>query len=243
TFILHIRICRVKSFFAWRATKSGAWPSTCCKYATADVHSIGVMGMETIGERIKRLRQERDLSPEDLAKAIGKHRSTYYRYESDEIENMPMSVLTKLARALGVSEAYLLTGQDDSNLRTKRVPILGSVAAGEPILATEEYGDYVELGDDGIQVDFCLRVKGDSMRDARIMDGDLVFVRRQPTVQNGEIAVVLIDDEVTLKRVYITEQGIILKPENPAYQPMFVSHDDFHQVRILGRAVAFQSKL
>ena len=199
--------------------------------------------METIGERIKRLRQERDLSPEDLAKAIGKHRSTYYRYESDEIENMPMSVLTKLARALGVSEAYLLTGQDDSNLRTKRVPILGSVAAGEPILATEEYGDYVELGDDGIQVDFCLRVKGDSMRDARIMDGDLVFVRRQPTVQNGEIAVVLIDDEVTLKRVYITEQGIILKPENPAYQPMFVSHEDFRQVRILGRAVAFQSKL
>src|SRR5690606_14008328 len=162
-----------------------------CDCRCTDVHSIGVMGMETIGERIKRLRQERDLSPEDLAKAIGKHRSTYYRYESDEIENMPMSVLTKLARALGVSEAYLLTGQDDSNLRTKRVPILGSVAAGEPILATEEYGDYVELGDDGIQVDFCLRVKGDSMRDARIMDGDLVFVRRQPTVQNGEIAVVL----------------------------------------------------
>lgn len=199
--------------------------------------------METIGERIKRLRQERDLSPEDLAKAIGKHRSTYYRYESDEIENMPMSVLTKLARALGVSEAYLLTGQDDSNLRTKRVPILGSVAAGEPILATEEYGDYVELGDDGIQVDFCLLVKGDSMRDARIMDGDLVFVRRQPTVQNGEIAVVLIDDEVTLKRVYITEQGIILRPENPAYEPMFFSHEDFRQVRILGKAVAFQSKL
>jgi len=199
--------------------------------------------METIGERIKRLRQERDLSPEDLAKAIGKHRSTYYRYESDEIENMPMSVLTKLARALGVSEAYLLTGQDDSNLRTKRVPILGSVAAGEPILATEEYGDYVELGDDGIQVDFCLRVKGDSMRDARIMDGDLVFVRRQPTVQNGEIAVVLIDDEVTLKRVYITEKGVILKPENPAYEPMFFSHEDFRQVRILGKAVAFQSKL
>jgi len=199
--------------------------------------------METIGERIKRLRKKRGLSADEVAKALEKDRSTYYRYESDEIENMPISVLPKLAKVLGTTEAYILTGKNDDALRTKRIPILGVVAAGEPILATESYEDYVELGDDGIRVDFCLRVTGDSMKDARIMDGDIVFVRRQPTVQNGEIAVVLIDDEVTLKRVYITEQGIILKPENPAYQPMFVSHEDFRQVRILGRAVAFQSKL
>src|SRR5690606_38420934 len=98
--------------------------------------------------------------------------------------------------------------------------------------------------DGNIRVDFCLRVQGDSMIGARIQDGDIVFVRRQPTVDNGDIAVVLIDDEVTLKRVYITEQGIILKSENPAYQPIFVSHqEEYRQVRILGRAVAFQSKL
>jgi len=199
--------------------------------------------METIGERIKRLRKKRGLSADEVAKALEKDRSTYYRYESDEIENMPISVLPKLAKVLGTTEAYILTGKNDDALRTKRIPILGVVAAGEPILATESYEDYVELGDDGVRVDFCLRVKGDSMKDARIMDGDIVFVRRQPTVQNGEIAVVLIDDEVTLKRVYITEKGVILKPENPAYQPMFVSHEDFRQVRILGRAVAFQSKL
>lgn len=174
--------------------------------------------METIGERIKRLRKKRGLSADAVAKALEKDRSTYYRYESDEIENMPISVLPKLAKVLGTTEAYILTGKNDDALRTKRIS-------------------------DGIRVDFCLRVKGDSMKDARIMDGDIVFVRRQPTVQNGEIAVVLIDDEVTLKRVYITEQGIILRPENPAYQPMFVSHEDFRQVRILGRAVAFQSKL
>jgi len=199
--------------------------------------------METIGERIKRLRKKRGLSADEVAKALEKNRSTYYRYESDEIENMPISVLPKLAKVLGTTEAYILTGKNDDALRTKRIPILGAVAAGEPILATESYEDYVELGDDGVRVDFCLRVKGDSMRDARIMDGDLVFVRRQPTVQNGEIAVVLIDDEVTLKRVYTTEKGVILKPENPAYEPMFFSHEDFRQVRILGKAVAFQSKL
>ena len=199
--------------------------------------------METIGERIKRLRKKRGLSADEVAKALEKDRSTYYRYESDEIENMPISVLPKLAKVLGTTEAYILTGKNDDALRTKRIPILGVVAAGEPILATESYEDYVELGDDGIRVDFCLRVTGDSMKDARIMDGDIVFVRRQPTVQNGDIAVVLIDDEVTLKRVYITDKGVILKPENPAYEPMFFSHDDFRQVRILGRAVAFQSKL
>src|SRR5690606_17926679 len=199
--------------------------------------------METIGQRIKRLRKQLGLSADEVAKALEKDRATYYRYESDEIENMPISVLPKLAKVLQTSEAYILTGTRVEALQTKRIPILGAVAAGEPILATEDYEDYVELGDDGIRVDFCLRVKGDSMKDARIMDGDIVFVRRQPTVENGDIAVVLIDDEVTLKRFYITEQGIILKPENPAYQPMFVSHEDYRQVRILGRAVAFQSKL
>lgn len=199
--------------------------------------------METIGERIKRLRKKRGLSADEVAKALEKNRSTYYRYESDEIENMPISVLPKLAKVLGTTEAYILTGKNDDALRTKRIPILGVVAAGEPILATESYEDYVELGDDGIRVDFCLRVKGDSMKDARIMDGDIVFVRQQPTVNNGEIAVVLIDDEATLKRVYITDDGVILKPENSKYAPIYVSKEEFKDVRILGKAVMVQSML
>src|SRR5690606_893353 len=107
--------------------------------------------------------------------------------------------------------------------QTKRVPILGCVAAGEPLLAEEEYEDYVELSAD-LRVDFCLRVKGDSMIDARICDGDLVFVRQQPTVENGQIAVVLIDDEATLKRFYRTSEGVILKAENSKYDPMFFTH-------------------
>src|SRR5690606_41066647 len=94
--------------------------------------------METIGERIKRLRKKRGLSADEVAKALEKDRSTYYRYESDEIENMPISVLPKLAKVLGTTEAYILTGKNDDALRTKRIPILGAVGAGEPILATEE---------------------------------------------------------------------------------------------------------
>lgn len=81
------------------------------------------------------------------------------------------------------------------------------------------------------------------MIDARIQDGDLVFVRQQPTVENGEIAVVMIDGEVTLKRFYRTPTGVILKPENSKYQPLYFSEADFKDVRVLGKAVMFQSLL
>jgi len=183
---------------------------------------------------------ELGLSVEEVARRLGKDRSTIYRYESNDIENMPLSVLPPLAKILEVSPAYLLSGEPE--VATRRVPVLGRIAAGEPILACEECEEYVDLSAD-MRVDFCLRVKGDSMIDARICDGDLVFVRTQPTVENGQIAVVLIDDEATLKRFYKTDRGVILKPENSKYEPMFFTHKDFKQVRILGRAVAFQSKL
>lgn len=194
----------------------------------------------TVGQRIRDRRRELGLSADYMAKALNKDRSTYYRYESNEIENMPISVLRPLAKILGVSEAYLITGQHDAP--TKRIPVLGCIAAGVPILAEAESGEYIEVNG-GIHVDFCLRVRGDSMTDARINDGDLVFVRQQPTVDNGDIAVVLIDDEATLKRFYKTESGVILKPENSRYQPMFFSEKDFKSVRILGKAVMFQSEL
>lgn len=194
---------------------------------------------KTVGARIKQRRKQLGLSADRIAEMLGRDRSTYYRYESDEIENMPVSVLTPLARILGVSEAYLLSGEHPA---ARRIPILGAIAAGEPIYAVENYDEFIEVTS-GAEVDFALRVFGDSMIDARIHDGDLVFVRRQPTVENGEIAVVLIDDEATLKRFYRTDHGVILKPENAKYQPMYYTAENFKDVRILGKAVLFQSKL
>lgn len=199
------------------------------------------MTQETVAERIRRRRIELGLSPEYVAEAIGRSRAQYYRYETKDVENMPVKVLQPLARVLGVSEAWILTGRDAANI--KRIPVLGEVAAGEPIYAAEQYGEYVEIGDDGIRVDFCLRARGDSMVGARIQDGDLVFVRRQPVVEDGEIAVVLVDGEATLKRVYRQPGGIILKAENPKYPPIFISESDARDVRILGKAVMFQSML
>jgi len=196
------------------------------------------------GERLRERRMELGLTLEEVAKAVGVSKSTVLKWETGTIEDMRVNKAAALAQALNVSPLWVI-GITDSRSgppRTKRVPILGSIAAGEPILAAEEYGEYVELSED-VPVDFCLRVKGDSMIDARIQDGDLVFVRRQNTVENGQIAVVLIDDEATLKRFYRTKDGVILKPENSKYEPLFFTHRDFRQVRVLGRVVMFQSWL
>ena len=89
--------------------------------------------------------------------------------------------------------------------------------------------------------DFCLTAKGDSMINARIADGDIVFIRQQSTVENGEIAAVVIGEEATLKRVYRTADGVMLVAENPAYQPMYFSGEELNNMWILGKAIGFQS--
>ncbi|MDO4923345.1 MAG: S24 family peptidase [Peptococcaceae bacterium] len=122
--------------------------------------------------------------------------------------------------------------------------MLGSIACGEPIFADEDFEGYVEAGAN-IDADFCLRANGDSMIGARIHDGDIVFIKQQPLVENGQIAAVLIDDEATLKRFYYDKanQIIQLMAENPAYPPIIKMQTDLENIRILGRAIAFQSNL
>ncbi|WP_031513992.1 transcriptional repressor LexA [Desulfofalx alkaliphila] len=200
----------------------------------------------TVGERIKNRRKRLGLSVDDLAKKLGKNRATVYRYESDEIENLPLNILEPLAKALGVTPAYLMGWENIhpyETKKTKKVPMLGEIAAGEPLYVAEERCEYYVEVDDSLHIDFCLRVKGDSMIDARINDGDVVFIRKQPIVDNGEIAAVIIDNEVTLKRFYKNSDGVILKPENPRYQPRFYTAKDFKDIRILGKAIFFQSNL
>lgn len=199
------------------------------------------------GERLRERRLQLGLTLEQVAEAVNVGKSTVQKWESGAIEDMRAGKVAALAKVLKVSPLWII-GLSDSpqgpapEMTTKRVPILGRIAAGEPVVAEEEYCEYIEVPGEW-PIDFCLRVKGDSMIDARIRDGDLVFVRRQSTVENGQIAVVLIDDEATLKRFYRTPEGVILKPENSKYEPMFFTRRDFKQVQVLGRAVLFQSWL
>ena len=127
-------------------------------------------------------------------------------------------------------------------IELKRFPLLGEIACGEPRFASEDRESYVEASTD-IQADFCLKARGDSMINARIQDGDIVFIREQPSVYNGEIAAVVIDDEATLKRVfYYPEKNLfILKAENPKYDDLVYSKSELDNIRILGKAIAFQS--
>ncbi|TLN10128.1 XRE family transcriptional regulator, partial [bacterium] len=121
--------------------------------------------------------------------------------------------------------------------------VLGSIAAGTPIFAQQELMGY-EIIPENDHIDFCLRVKGDSMTGARIFDGDIVFIRNQPDVEHGEIAAVIVEgEEATLKRVYKAPNTIILHPENPAHKDLVFSGRDAKQVNIIGKAVSFKSEV
>lgn len=244
----------------------------------------------TTGERIRKRRELLDLSVDDVASELGKNRATIYRYENGYIDDIPVSVVAKLADILATTPAYLMGWTDDPEdyeqaeeldslpegwldqfggdvkaavrayramdeeraqefalppgalpITMQRVPLLGSIHAGEPTYAEEDFAGYAVLGS-AVRCDFALRVVGDSMINARIYDGDIVFIRKQDTVENGEIAAVLIDDETTLKRVRFLKNGkAVLYPENPKYEPIFIGEEgETRNVRILGKAVAFQ---
>lgn len=168
-----------------------------------------------------------------------------------------IGTMQKLAAGMGMTLDELLAQLDgrqrvslvpDNILplpKTVKKPLIGSIACGEPITALDNVEDLVDVSED-IHCDFVLRCKGDSMIGARIYDGDLVYVREQPDVENGEIAAVLIDGsetEATLKRVYKSSDAISLNPDNPKYQPLIFPGEKMASVRILGKAVAFQSML
>ncbi len=210
-----------------------------------------------LGEKIKFLRKSKKMSLEQLADLIGTSRQTVHRYENGIITNIPHDKIEALAKALDTTPARLMgwddgaassfnniSGLKNSAVKTKKLPILGNVACGEPIFASEEYDYYATVGAD-IAADFCLKAKGDSMINARIFDGDTLFVRKQESVEDGEIAVVLIDDEATVKRVYFDrENGILtLMPENPTYKPMRYMGSRLNSTRILGKVVSGQYKI
>lgn len=203
--------------------------------------------ISTLKDRLQEILRIRDMRPVDLANASGVSKGSISQYLSGR-NKATNDRLYAIARVLRVNPAWLLGYDVDMNdisvfypglepaPATRSVPLLGTIACGEPILAEENIQDLVQVPSD-IKCDFVLRCKGDSMTGARIYDGDLVYIHAQPEVENGQIAAVLIDGEATLKRVYVFADHLILRPENPAYKDLVF--DNRNDVRILGLAVAF----
>lgn len=210
--------------------------------------------------RLKELRERKGLNMAQAARALNIAYTTYVSYEKGERE--PNSeMLIALADFFNCSTDYLLGKIDVINddytpekkvidihnygirpIEVKKYPLLGDIACGVPIFANEERELYVKAGTD-VKADFCLQARGDSMTGARINDGDIVFVRSQSQVDNGEIAVVIIGDEATLKRVYYypEKNTLILKADNPKYEDFIYTGEELNDIHILGKAVAFQS--
>lgn len=219
----------------------------------------------TLGELIKGYRSAHEMSMDDFAQKSGISKAYISLLEKNKHPKtgkpIAPSVDSIRKAAIGMNidfntlfgmvdgnvdlspQAELMTSY--SNIRpigSKRFPVLGSVACGEPVYMDEEKELYIDSTVD-IKADFVLIAKGDSMINARIHDGDIVFVRKQEEVENGEIAVVAIDDEATLKRFYKYADMIVLRAENPAYKEMEFRPEDHRDIRILGKAICFQSDI
>lgn len=199
-----------------------------------------------IGVYIKKLRTERGLSQEELGKMLGVKRAAVQKWESGTVKNLKRETIIKLAEIFNVSPSSFIDEEFSAydNIvvfpKMNRIPLVGTIACGTPVLATQNLDGEVTVPEE-INADFALRCKGDSMIDARIMSGDIVYIRQQPTVENGEIAAVLIDDEATLKRVYVSDDTVTLVACNSKYQPFVYSGEQLNQIRILGKAVGFTS--
>lgn len=203
-------------------------------------------------EILLQLKSENGLTTDRLSQISGVPKGTLNKLFNGETKNPTGATLKKIADALHCPVELLHPGADFSMhtirnaadilpVHRRALPLLGEVAAGLPIYADQQLE--TTFCNDDLRCDFALKIRGDSMTGLRINDGDVVFIRSQDDVDDGEIAVVLVNDEATLKRVYHIPNGLQLLAANPKYPPMIYTFDACDSIRILGKAVGFQSYL
>lgn len=206
------------------------------------------------GKRLKKARTDKGMTQQELAEAINTSKSMISGYENGK-NDPARSVLINLSKQLGVSINYLMGWNEEAEdidiskipgvimpIKLKKIPILGTIACGEPLFAEQNYEGYFILDKNLPGADFCLKAKGDSMIEANIFEKDLVFFKRTNDVDNGTIAAVLIDDEATLKRINKSEDMLVLQPCNRSYSPIIIKPEDDKRVLILGEMVGVYSE-
>ncbi len=198
------------------------------------------------GKRLRSIMKEHGDTVYTLAEHLGLKASTISRYNNGQyVPKAP--TLEMICRHYAVNPNWLMGENAPKTLSVtshsgRDIPVLGEVAAGVPIWAEQNYDGHIVVDADE-HVDFALRVRGDSMMNARIYNGDLVYVRRQPQVENGEIAVVLVDNEATVKRVFYHPDKLVLRPENDAYKDMVYYKEDAHDLAVLGKVIFVKGRV
>ncbi len=218
------------------------------------------MDAKQMGIRIKQVRLEKGLVQKDIADQIGVAISTIQRYENGAYDRPKLPVVQAIARALDVDPAWLVGKVDErrsyyddalpSNVTRipplRSIPLIGCIACGTPILAAQNIEANIFLPET-VNADYALRCKGDSMTGADILDGDIVYIRQDADVINGQIYAVMVGEgevtEATLKHVYQTPDTLTLTADNPAYPPMIYQGEQLARIRIIGKAVGFTRKI
>jgi len=196
----------------------------------------------SIGTNIKDRRKALKLTLETVATQVGVTRQTLSRYENGKISNIPIAKIKEIATVLHTTPTELLgLGNIDISEYTpnKYIPVLGRISAGLPLYAEENIEGYIMEELNGDDEYFALRVKGDSMNAAHIFEGNLLIVRQQDIVENGEIAVVMINGEdATVKRFYRKDKIVTLMPQstNPEHMPQIYDTTKV-SVRIIGKVI------
>ena len=199
---------------------------------------------------LKRLMQKEGKTRKDVCDALGFNYYTFADWVTGR-KYPRMNKVEALAEYFGVSKSELIEERPTNILleniialpTTHKVPLIGTIACGKPILAVEEASEKIDIPD-FVHADFALRCKGDSMITARIFDGDVVYIRQQDTVENGEIAAVVVGDEATLKKVYYQPgERLILRACNPMYPDLEYFGSELNEIKILGKAVSFVSNV
>lgn len=202
----------------------------------------------TTGDLIKARRKEIAMSAERLAEKVGVSPATIYRYEKGDIEKVPVDVIKDIAKALNTTPAYLMGWETSPAAPTipagfeplpemTTIPLVGSIACGTPITAEENIEARIGIPA-AWRADFALTCHGDSMA-PKICDGDIVCIRKQQEVENGEIAAVRIGEEATLKRFYRQGDTVLLQAENPTFAPLVYANHQLDEIGIEGKAVGF----
>ena len=200
-----------------------------------------------IGQRIRELRRARGMTQQELGDLLGVKNAAVHKYEKGLVVNLKRETVAKMAQIFGVTPGYIMgfstggmTEQDLKplgELRRHSIPLIGGAAAGQPIHREEDAGVYLDVGEE-LRADCALTVRGDSMEPA-YRDGDVIYIRCCPDVRDGAVAVVAVDDAVTLKHVYHDSRGVTLVSDNPAYAPMRFDPGNCDSIRIIGQVVGF----